>query len=204
MYDMDEDAGEMEYKVLINEEEQYSLWPADDDIPQGWQAEGVKGPKSMCLDYIEKTWTDMRPKSLRKKMADARQVQQADSERRVSDKQESGSGQAEGNHDLVRFLCRGEHPLVAGVSSGTDVEAFKASVEKGFVYVTFTDTAGGTELGIKLDKRQLDTACADFKACTGIVRFVGDLALNWQSLRCFATIDIGTLKGVGYLKIATD
>jgi MbtH protein len=58
------------YTVVINHEEQYSIWPADREIPAGWRAVGVTGPKADCLAYIGKVWTDMRPLSLRLKMED--------------------------------------------------------------------------------------------------------------------------------------
>lgn len=52
--------------VLVNHEDQYSIWPHWKAVPGGWNAvEGVKGDKKAVLDYVEKTWTDMRPKSLR-------------------------------------------------------------------------------------------------------------------------------------------
>jgi len=56
------------YKVIINHEEQYSIWPADRKLPLGWKAIGFEGTKQECLDRIEEIWTDMRPLSLRKKM----------------------------------------------------------------------------------------------------------------------------------------
>jgi len=55
------------FNVVINEEEQYSMWPVDQEIPDGWNTVGVSGTKQECLDYIERVWVDMRPKSLRKK-----------------------------------------------------------------------------------------------------------------------------------------
>jgi len=55
-------------KVVINLEEQYSLWPADRDNPLGWTDVGISGSKSDCLTYIKETWSDMRPLSLRKYM----------------------------------------------------------------------------------------------------------------------------------------
>ena len=57
------------YKAVVNHEEQYSIWPADRDNPLGWTDTGKVGPKAECLDYIKEVWTDMRPLSLRKKMA---------------------------------------------------------------------------------------------------------------------------------------
>ena len=56
------------YKVVVNHEEQYSIWPADRDNPLGWRDEGKSGPKQECLDHIAAVWTDMRPLSLRKSM----------------------------------------------------------------------------------------------------------------------------------------
>ncbi|MBH8554246.1 MbtH family protein [Nostocaceae cyanobacterium CENA357] len=56
------------YKVVINHEEQYSLWPADQINPLGWQDAGKSGLKQECLDYIKQVWTDMRPLSLRQLM----------------------------------------------------------------------------------------------------------------------------------------
>jgi MbtH protein len=59
------------YIVVINHEEQYSIWPEYKEIPNGWTAVGKSGTKQECLDYIKEVWTDMRPLSLRKQMADA-------------------------------------------------------------------------------------------------------------------------------------
>ena len=56
------------YKVVVNHEEQYSIWPADQECPKGWTAVGIQGVKRECLDYIAGVWTDMRPLSLRKRM----------------------------------------------------------------------------------------------------------------------------------------
>lgn len=63
-------AGEL-YVVVMNEEEQYSIWPQHKAIPLGWTAVGKDGTKDVCLSYIKEVWTDMRPLSLRKKMAEA-------------------------------------------------------------------------------------------------------------------------------------
>ena len=56
------------YNVVVNHEEQYSIWPEDREIPLGWKVEGKSGPKQECLDHINEVWTDMRPLSLREKM----------------------------------------------------------------------------------------------------------------------------------------
>ena len=61
-------AEEVTYKVVLNHEEQYSIWFADRDNPPGWRDAGKAGSKADCLEYIGQTWTDMRPLSLRRKM----------------------------------------------------------------------------------------------------------------------------------------
>ncbi|WP_412543794.1 MbtH family NRPS accessory protein [Longispora sp. K20-0274] len=57
------------FLVVRNAEEQYSIWAADRELPPGWTAEGTKGSKEECLARISEVWTDMRPLSLRERMA---------------------------------------------------------------------------------------------------------------------------------------
>ena len=61
--------GEILYKVVVNHEEQYSIWPEGQVIPAGWHERGQSGSKEACLAYINKVWTDMRPLSLRKQVS---------------------------------------------------------------------------------------------------------------------------------------
>ncbi|HEX8500629.1 MAG TPA: MbtH family protein [Pyrinomonadaceae bacterium] len=56
------------YKVVVNHEEQYSIWPADRENALGWNDAGKQGTRAECLAYIDEVWTDMRQLSLRKKM----------------------------------------------------------------------------------------------------------------------------------------
>jgi MbtH protein len=71
----DEREDNLSYKVVVNHEEQYSIWPTDRENPLGWNEAGKSGLKAECLEYIKEMWTDMRPLSLRRKMnEDARQV----------------------------------------------------------------------------------------------------------------------------------
>jgi MbtH protein len=59
---------EMVYRVVISDEERYSIWPDYKEIPWGWRAAAKSGSKQECLDYIKEVWTDMRPLSLRQRM----------------------------------------------------------------------------------------------------------------------------------------
>lgn len=56
------------YRVLVNDEDQYSVWPAHLDIPAGWRAEGHTGTQDECATHIDAVWTDMRPRTLREHM----------------------------------------------------------------------------------------------------------------------------------------
>jgi MbtH protein len=65
------------YTVVVNHEEQYSIWPEYKNIPNGWRAVGKTGLKADCLAYIKEAWTDMRPLSLRKQMEEAQAARNA-------------------------------------------------------------------------------------------------------------------------------
>jgi MbtH protein len=73
----DQEVDKTTYEVVINQEEQYSIWPARRELPRGWQAVGVSGTKSDCLSHIKNVWTDMRPLSLRQQMQAASQTSAA-------------------------------------------------------------------------------------------------------------------------------
>jgi MbtH protein len=68
------------YKVVVNHEEQYSIWPADRENPPGWSDVGKGGTKAECLEYIKEVWTDMRPLSVRQQMEEVAQKPTPDSE----------------------------------------------------------------------------------------------------------------------------
>jgi MbtH protein len=59
------------YVVLVNDEEQHSLWPSHKNAPTGWHNTGVYGTKAECLEYVEKVWVDITPLSVRKRLANS-------------------------------------------------------------------------------------------------------------------------------------
>lgn len=67
MNPFDDDSGS--FYVLVNDEEQHSLWPTFADVPAGWTVVFGEGSRAACLDFIERTWTDIRPKTLRDELA---------------------------------------------------------------------------------------------------------------------------------------
>jgi MbtH protein len=68
---MSEQTDEREYLVVLNDEEQYSIWWTGRELPPGWRTDGTRGSKQQCLDHIASVWTDMRPLSLRRRMDQA-------------------------------------------------------------------------------------------------------------------------------------
>lgn len=64
------DNNEIQYLVVLNDEQQYSIWPAHRELPLGWHPDGTAGTKQECLDHIEQVWVDMRPLSLRQRMGE--------------------------------------------------------------------------------------------------------------------------------------
>ena len=54
------------YAVVVNDEDQYSIWPVGREVPAGWHLVGREGSKSDCLAYIAEVWTDLRPRSVRR------------------------------------------------------------------------------------------------------------------------------------------
>jgi MbtH protein len=65
---LDNREDEKTYRVVLNHEEQYSIWPADQKTPEGWRGEGFIGSRADCLAHIDEVWVDMRPLSLRRAM----------------------------------------------------------------------------------------------------------------------------------------
>lgn len=66
---MSEEQDDTTYRVVVNDEEQYSIWDSERDLPLGWREAGKQGTKAECLSHIEEIWTDMRPLSVRRQMA---------------------------------------------------------------------------------------------------------------------------------------
>lgn len=183
------------YKVVVNHEEQYSIWPADRENPLGWKDVEYSGLKAECLAHIENIWKDMRPLSLRKQMESAEQSPQPSAEAPLTETS---------NEDhLVQHLATGSHPIEMGLRPEKTVKSLQESIDRGFVHIHFPQTKGGTELGVKLDRNESDLSLADFESQTGKIRLVGGLTLNYTKVRCVADVDLTTLSGQGHLEIIT-
>lgn len=106
-------------------------------------------------------------------------------------------------NDLVQRLTQEQH-VVASLRPETTVQAFKEALDRRYVHIKFTETRGGTELGVPLDEEASDLSGADFDNGTGKVRVVGDLTLDYVKVRLHSTIDLATLEGTGRLEVLED
>jgi uncharacterized protein YbdZ (MbtH family) len=179
------------YKVVVNHEEQYSIWPEYKENPLGWRDGGKVGPKAECLAYIKEVWTDMRPLSLRKKMEELAKNPPPPPPPPDPNRPREKS--------LVDRLCEGDHPVEVGLRPARTVELFKAAIDRNYVHIKFTDTKGGTELGVKLDRDACDFNDTDFEKSMGTAHLEGGLTLDYVRVRCIADIDLKTLTGKGHL-----
>jgi len=189
------DADDTVYDVVVNLEEQYSIWPVyRGHPPAGWRTVGVTGDKPTCLAHINEVWTDMRPLSLRLRMAEL----PPPSESSVDAANELESD-VEG---VVDLLAKGEHPVEASLRPERTATALKAALDRGYVHLKFTDTRGGTELGVQVDLARSRFERADFAAGSGSIHLEGTLELDGVDVRCFADLDLARLAGMGGLKRA--
>lgn len=199
MYD-DDGEDDTRYKVVVNHEEQYSIWPADRDNPLGWRDAEKAGPKAECLAHIKEVWTDMRPLSLRKAMEEAaRKRAQSLPDQGPSMDRVAAVAKGPGPDDLVRRLSEGDQPVEAGLRPSRTARVLKDCIDRGYVHIKFTQTRGGTELGVRLDPESSDTSEADFENQAGRVHLEGTLTLNHVRVRCVADIDLRSLAGTGRL-----
>jgi uncharacterized protein YbdZ (MbtH family) len=181
------------YKVVVNHEEQYSIWPAYREIPAGWKDADKAGSKAECLAHIREVWTDMRPLSLRERTA-------GDAARRGTETERPQELPEVEEVDLITRLAAGDQPVEVVLRPVRDAQALQKRLEQGHVHVKFTGTRGGTELAVELDRGLLVTSQADFAAQTGSVHMEGVLMLNGRKARCIADIDLATLEGQGRLQ----
>lgn len=103
-------------------------------------------------------------------------------------------------NEFVQRLSEGNHPVEASLRPEKTAAVLKQRIDLGYVHIKFTNTRGGTDLGVRLDLDASNLSQADFDHQTGKVHLVGDLILNYVKVRCIADIDLETLEGKGHLE----
>jgi hypothetical protein len=103
-------------------------------------------------------------------------------------------------NDLVKRLSEGQHPIVVSLRPERTVAALKECLDRGFVHIKFTETRGGTELGVPIDPQRSNFSGADLERGTGALTIVGDLTLDFVRVRLTAEVQLPDLRGRGHLE----
>lgn len=103
-------------------------------------------------------------------------------------------------NELVQRLSVGNHPVEVSLQPEKTVATLKECIDRGYVHIKFTNTKGGTDLGVRLDRDASNLNEADFDRQTGKVHLVGHLTLNFVKVRCITDVDLETLEGKGHLE----
>ena len=104
-------------------------------------------------------------------------------------------------NELVQRLSQGSHPITVGGPKPSLEDFQKRIQEIGYIFIKFTATRGGTDLGMQVDKERTDLRQAHFEEARGIVHVEGVLTLNYIKVRCVADINLSSLNGTGYLVV---
>ncbi len=104
-------------------------------------------------------------------------------------------------NDLVKRLSEGDHLVTVGGPTPSLKELKKRLEDMGYVFIKFTGTRGGTDLGVRVDKQATDLSQANFEQGAGKAHIEGTLTLNYTKVRCIADIDLTTLDGTGRLVV---
>lgn len=186
---MSSQPAEPQYVVVINHEDQYSIWPEGREIPSGWRATGVAGTKEQCLANIEEVWTDMRPRSLREHME------------RASRKPAPPPPAVPEGPTLVERLSHGDHRVEVAGLGDNPLRRLRERIDLGHVMVRFPETRGGTELGIRFDPKTVELGGCNLDAGTGKLVLQGELTLDGTRVRIHADIDVASMAGRGRLDV---
>jgi hypothetical protein len=103
-------------------------------------------------------------------------------------------------NELVQRLTV-DQPIEVSIRPEPTLDRFRAAIEGGYVHVKFTETRGGTELGIRLDREKSDLTGGDLSLGTGSVLVIGDLTLDYVRVRLHGRINLQSLVGTGHLEI---
>ena len=199
MSDQNTDFLDGDLRVVVNQEEQYSIWPVDLDIPAGWKEIGFTGCKEDCVQHIKKIWTDMRPLSLRKHMEELEKDRTNLKTKESVDCDNDTKRLEDEQYELVDFLSKGDHPVKLDLKSEKKDMELQKALDNGYVVIHFSDTRGGTDLGIRVEPDRCVLDKGDLQKLKGRIWVVGTLVLNDVRVRCTADINLEDFLGTGHL-----
>lgn len=168
------------YDVVYNQEEQYSIWPSALNLPEGWTSASFTGSKKSCLDYIDKTWKDMRPLSLRKKleqMDGGPVVKEIDSSEEVE--------------SLVDLLCKKRHIIQIPERLRTK-EEIDAMIKNKLILVQIMSVNGAPRISMKPEEVFYPNSSNIEIRCSfelDLVPLQSDLSLSLYSFEGTVTVE---------------
>ena len=107
-------------------------------------------------------------------------------------------------NELVKRLSEGSHAVEVSLRPERELKYFKEQVDRGHVLIKFTETRGGTELGVPVDKTRSDFTQANFETGTGTAHVAGEITLDYVPVRVVADIELPSMRGQGHLEILGD
>jgi len=107
-------------------------------------------------------------------------------------------------NELVKRLCEGSHHVEIVVRPERNTETLKQCLQRGYVHVRFTETRGGTTLGVRISESASRDALDAVDSGAKSIRVFGDLTLDYVPVHCIADIDLATLEGTGRLEPRTE
>eukprot|EP00163_Fabomonas_tropica_P022886 TRINITY_DN4005_c0_g1_i1.p1 TRINITY_DN4005_c0_g1~~TRINITY_DN4005_c0_g1_i1.p1 ORF type:complete len:214 (-),score=58.26 TRINITY_DN4005_c0_g1_i1:128-769(-) len=201
------------FRVVLNHEEQYSIWPSWKENAPGWRDEGTEGTKEEVMAYIDKVWTDMRPLSLRKKMSEWEKnrpkVDRDEARRRI----EAMRANTDAFHTpqpanaLVTKLMDKQAVQIIRYRNddGTPaLDKLKDAVKRQYVLVKFTQTTGGTELGLNLTPLPDRPTYSQVHWSDTQLQVTGRAKLDYTPILIHASIDLATFEGTGHVEVCED
>ena|SRR3981081_2170364 len=102
--------------------------------------------------------------------------------------------------ELVRTLSQGLHPVELALRPEKSLRALKECLERRYVHVKFTDTRGGTELGVRIDESTAQLALGGVDGTERTVHISGNLSLDYVPVRCIVDVNLDTYEGAGHLE----
>lgn len=158
------------FQVVLDIEEQFSIWPTSRRLPAHWKSVDVQGTLEDCLDYIERLWVDMRPLSLRKHMAEVRP------------REPEGAPSDDGIYPPVAEYLRNKRQKVSlrEVCEG-GCEDLKDAVSRGRLYVSLEHTLGGTDLTLTLEGSEAPVDIEALFRTGGTARWRGHVCLDSEA-----------------------
>jgi uncharacterized protein YbdZ (MbtH family) len=183
------------YKVVANDNEQYSIWPTHRSTPSGWHDVGAVGSKEFCLAFVTKIWTDMLFYSLKNRI---NEMACGLTELAILAEMSNDSRDADDQGLLERF-SKPDQPVEVILEADKTAHALMTCIGNGYMHMKFIDARGEVELGVILDREAVEIHTADFENQKGVVHLEGGLIINCQRIRCIADINLETLTGRGYL-----